>query len=236
MITVGGVRGNHHPGIHQELSPNFRVTNTSFDPDLGKFIDATNHTNYYLGDFLGLTLANGNAYAAWTDTNVGNQDIFTEDIPIAAPPPDLNDRFEPNDTPATATDLGQVVRQELPRLAAPTGDQDWFRMQAQTSGDLTVTITSQPYTYQSLELWNASGTIRLALGSNVSGGNGLVTHQLVFAGVSGQTYLVHVSGQQLVSISDSAVRLDPAVEGSYSLQVQSLTADLGTAVHGTVSG
>ena len=97
---------------------------------------------FYLGDFLGLTLANGNAYAAWTDTRDGNQDIFTARILVSAPPVALNDRFEPNDMPATATDLGQVVRQQLPRLAVPAGDQDWFRVQAQATGDLTIAATT----------------------------------------------------------------------------------------------
>src|SRR6185295_5464353 len=59
----------------QTFSPNFRVTDASFDADDGKFTDATGQDNFYLGDFTGLALANQTAFAAWTDTRNGNQDI-----------------------------------------------------------------------------------------------------------------------------------------------------------------
>ncbi len=41
----------------QTFSPNFRLTDQSFDADAGKFTDATGQTNYYLSDFLGLAVA-----------------------------------------------------------------------------------------------------------------------------------------------------------------------------------
>jgi hypothetical protein len=59
----------------QTFSPNFRVTDQSFDANAGVFTDATGKPNYYLGDSIGLALANDTAYAAWTDTRAGNQDI-----------------------------------------------------------------------------------------------------------------------------------------------------------------
>src|SRR5205085_11409508 len=56
------------------FSPNFRVTDRSFDADAGRFTDAVGQPDFYLGDALGLALADGTAYAAWTDTRNGNQD------------------------------------------------------------------------------------------------------------------------------------------------------------------
>src|SRR5205085_12359945 len=88
------------------FSPNFRVTDQSFDADKGKFTDATGSDDYYLGDYLGLALANNTAYAAWTDTRGGNQDIFFSRYTINPAPAPPNDRFEPNETPASATELG----------------------------------------------------------------------------------------------------------------------------------
>src|SRR5262249_28466490 len=46
------------------FSPNFRVTDQSFDADAGKFTDATGHDNSNLGDAIGLATVNGMAYAA----------------------------------------------------------------------------------------------------------------------------------------------------------------------------
>ena len=39
------------------FSPNFRLTDVSFDADQGRFIDATARENFYLGDFLGLAIS-----------------------------------------------------------------------------------------------------------------------------------------------------------------------------------
>ena len=119
----------------QTFSPNFRITDQSFDADAGKFTDATGQTDYYLGDFLGLAVANGTAYAAWTDTRNGNQDVEFTHFPITPAPAPPNDRFEPNDTPETATDLGTVDE----RPPAQAGDSrpatnDWFRVKAASTG------------------------------------------------------------------------------------------------------
>jgi hypothetical protein len=67
------------------FSANFRVTDQSFDANAGRFTDAAGNTNYYLGDSLGLTLANHTAYAAWTDTRNGNQDVFFASYPVSPP-------------------------------------------------------------------------------------------------------------------------------------------------------
>jgi hypothetical protein len=54
---------------------------------------------------MGLALAHGKVFAAWTDTRNGNQDVFFARYPIARPPPALNDRLEPINAAAMATNL-----------------------------------------------------------------------------------------------------------------------------------
>src|SRR5262249_24216964 len=111
------------------FSPNFRLTQVSLDADAGRFTDAAGSANYYLGDFIGLALTDDTAYAAWTDTRDGNQDIFFSRYRLDPPPAALNDRFEPNEAAAAATDLGPVIQRHLPKLAVAVGDEDWFRVQ-----------------------------------------------------------------------------------------------------------
>src|SRR5262249_53941652 len=140
------------------------------------------------------------AYAAWTDTRHGNQDVFFARYPITPPPAALNDRFEPNDTAAAATVLvqsfqhNQVVRRNLPKLAIAPGDEDWFQVQAAATGSLTVPATlAAPGAALRLGLRDASGATLLATGTAVLDGSGQVTGELLtFPGNSGQTYLVRV--------------------------------------------
>ena len=211
------------------FSPNFRITDQSFDADAGAFTDATGQTNYYLGDSLGLAVANQTVYAAWTDTRNGNQDVFFTREPISTAPDPPNDRFEPNNTPETATDLGTVVKDHVPKLAIPSGDEDWFRLKAASTGDLTISATpSAPTTALRLELWDASGMTRLATGTAAPGPG---VEQLVFPGQAGQSYLIHVVPGVLIAEASTA-----ATSPRYTLDVQSLTADLGTVVHSVQTG
>ena len=72
-----------------EFGPNFRITDQSFDADLGVFTDATGNPNFYIGDFVGMDMSNNVMYAAWMDTRAGNQDIYFSRIvtnPLPAPP------------------------------------------------------------------------------------------------------------------------------------------------------
>src|SRR5262249_56190093 len=104
----------------------------------------------------------------WTDTRNGNQDVFFTRYPLSAAPPPGTDRFEPNDRPASATDLGRVVRSHLPRLEIPAGDEDWFRLQTAASGELTGTATPEdPGGALRLELWDETGSGLLATGTDV---------------------------------------------------------------------
>jgi hypothetical protein len=209
------------------FGPNFRLTDVSFDPDAGQFTDAAGKADFYLGDSLGLALANNTAYAAWTDTRDGNQNVEFTRFSLQAPPAALDDRFEPNDTAATATDLGRVVSTHQPKLAVPAGDEDWFRVQTTASGNLIVSATRNgPGGNPRLELRDAGGATALALGADVRDANAqVVGQQIVFPSASGQTYLVRVL---------PATGAVPGGPSSYALDVQSLTADLGSQVHGVV--
>ncbi len=213
----------------QTFSPNFRITDISFDADKGSFIDAVGDNDYYLGDYLGLAMANNTAYAAWTDTRNDNQDIYFAKYSIqpAVSPP--NDRYESNDTPAEATDLGRVVQRIVPKLAIAPGDEDWFRVEAAATGDLVASAMLDTQTASSdgllIEIWDETGTTLLASGENVLNESQIVIGQEVrLPGQAGQSYLVRVLG------ANNSENI------SYCLHLQSLTADLGTQVFCQVDG
>jgi hypothetical protein len=207
------------------FSPNFPVTDQSFDPNAGRFTDAEGLTDFYMGDALGLALVNGTAYAAWTDTRGGNQDVFFSSYSVTRPPPPPSNRFAPNATAATATDLGKVVTRSLPKLTVAAGGEEWFRLQAAATGTLTVTASlALPGDAVRLELYKDDGTTRLADGIALPNSGGQV---ITLPAQSGQTYLVRVLP------GPGAAAGTPAV---YTLDVRSLTADLGTQVYGTQGG
>ena len=211
------------------FSPNFRVSDQSFDANAGSFTDATGQTDYYLGDFLGLAIDNGTAYASWTDTLNGNQDVEFTRFPISPAPAAPNDRFEPNNTAQSATDLGLITTEHLPKLALPEGDDDWFRITAASTGNLTITETPADLSlHLSVELWDASGTTRLATASAVTGLGG---QTLVYAGQSETSYLVHVS----IAQSPPGIISNPS-STQYALDISSLTADLGALVEHVQNG
>jgi hypothetical protein len=208
------------------FSANFRLSDTTFNPATGAFTDANGQSDDYLGDRIGLVAVNGVAYAVWTSTQSGSQDIYLQQYSLNQPPaPPLN-RFYPDGTPATATSLGQVTAQQLvPGLEVSPANDNWFSLQAGASGELDVVATATSGDANSLriELTDASGNVVPAIVTPVVDASGTVTgSQLVYASVAGQTYLVHVSG-------------GTATIG-YSLALQSLTADLGTTVQGSQGG
>ncbi len=211
------------------FSANFRVTDQSFDPNAGRFTDAEGRTDFYLGDGLGLALADGNAYAAWTDTRNGNQDVFFSSYPINPPPAPPSNRFAPNATAATATDLGTVVTRSLPKLTIAAGGEEWFQFRAAATGSLTITATpTTPADGVRLELYDAGGGTLLASGGARLNAAGQVVGQgLVFPSQGGRTYLVRV-------LPGPAATADAPVV--YTLALRSLTADLGTQVYGSQDG
>jgi hypothetical protein len=216
----------------QTFSPNFRVTDQSFDANQGKFTDATGQDDYYLGDNIGLALADNTAYAAWTDIRAGNQDVYFSSYPITPPPAPPNDRYEPNNTASEATDLGQVVQRLVPKLALPAGDEDWFRVRAAATGNLTVSATSTgnvplPPSALQLQVWDDTGTNLLATGSDIQNAAGNTLGQsLSYPSNVGQSFLVRVV-RGLAAGNDAIL---------YALNLQSLTEDLETRVLADVSG
>src|SRR5262249_44973534 len=109
------------------------------------------------------------------------------------------------------------------------GDEDWFRLQTAASGDLTVKATQEEAGVAlRLELRDESGRVVLATGTDVRDAAGEVIGQrLQLAGPAGRTYTVRVVP------GGGATAGRPC---RYALDVQSLTVDLGTQVHGLQAG
>ena len=99
------------------FSPNFRVTDQSFDPNAGHFTDAEGNTDFYLGDRIGLALANGTAYAVWTDTRNGNQDVYFASYPINPPRRRPTTASSPTTRPPPRPTSAGWSRADLPKLA-----------------------------------------------------------------------------------------------------------------------
>jgi hypothetical protein len=233
----------------QTFSPNFRLTDVSFDADRGRFINAVGNDEYYIGDYSGLAMANNTAYAAWTDTRGGNQDIFFARYAIDPAPVAFNDRFEPNDTAGVPTHLGSVVQRFLPKLDVPPGDEDWFLMQAAAAGEV---VASVGFEFQDAAIKNASelpdpGALVLELRDKTRGtllATGRDVLGLVRVEVESGSFIdqLRVVGKELRLPSDSGHEYLVRVVGvgsetvRYSLGLQSLTEDLGTRASGSVTG
>src|SRR5262249_29411308 len=159
--------------------------------------DARNAKNFLLGDRIGLALSNGQAYAAWTATGTlaGDQNVYFARYNLTPAPVAEDDRYEPNDTPQTATDLGKITTQRIvPRLGLAAGDQDWSRVEAGATGDLIVTASATAAgAGLQLELWDATGTKRLATGSAVLASGAVTGQQISFHSTGGTKYLIRVS-------------------------------------------
>jgi hypothetical protein len=100
------------------------------------------------------------------------------------------DAFEPNESLATAADIGVVPGVHLSALTVDTvGDRDWYRFELLRGDDLRVTLGFEPTVGQlGLELTDAGGTV-LATGNSQA--DGVAAH---LSGLSAGTYYVHVWG------------------------------------------
>jgi hypothetical protein len=205
-------------------SANFRISDSTFDPNAGVFTDAAGNQNYYLGDFIGLILTDTTAYATWTDTRNGNQDIEFASFALSPAPAALDDRFEPNNTVAQATALGTVYTTTVPELDITSGDTDWYSFTPSAAGQMSLEAIQPAAASAQLqfELYDSTGGTLLATGTSVKNSAGSVVGvQISAPGVSGTTYLL---------------RVVPVGSGTtYSLQLQGLTENLGTQVYGQES-
>lgn len=208
------------------FTPNFRITDTTFDPNEGTFIDAAGAENFFLGDQISVAVANGVAYTVWTDTRSRNQDVYFQKISILHPPsPDPN-RFFPNSTPETATKLGTLATELLiPRLTVSPGNDNWFELQAGGTGELLISARADGAgDSPRVELVDASGNVLPATVTNIVDAAGLVVgQQLVHASTAGESFLVHVRGSGTAGLD-------------YSLVVAALTGNFGATVQGATTG
>ncbi len=122
-----------------------------------------------------------------------------------------------------------MITRSLPKLTIAAGDEEWFRLQAAATGALTVSAAlATPGDGVRLDLFDAGGTALLATGTAVLDGSGQVTGQsLTFPGQSGHVYLVEVLPGPAADAGARAV---------YTLNLQSLTANLGEEVYGVETG
>jgi hypothetical protein len=208
----------------QHFSPNFQVTSASFDPNSGTFTDATGNTNHYFGDQIGVATAGNTAYAVWTDTRTGNQQVYLDKYALAPAPQAPVDRLGPNNTSATATDLGTVSAQRVvPKLTLPPGAADeWFKLKAGANGVISVSVTAASGgSNLHIQLTDANGNVLPATITDITDPtNGVIGEELTAPSTAGQTYLLHVSA-------------DAPTFTTYTLTASVLTADLGTQVQGT---
>lgn len=208
------------------FSKNFRLTHNTFDPSVGavKLTDASGNKSSFLGDYIGLAVANGKFYAAWPDSRNGDLDIFFTGAALPPGLPPLGDSFEANNTPQTATDLGKIsVQRQFPRLSIGLADEDWYQVTAAAAGELRVAASGSANLI--VELWDSSGNNKLATGSALRDATGrLIGQTITVAAAFGENFLVRVRGNAV----------EPAGL-QYTLIVSSLTENLGTQVHGTRS-
>jgi hypothetical protein len=211
-------------GAH--FSPNFRVTDATFDPNNGAFLDANGNPNYYLGDHIATAAANGVGYAVWTDVRTGTQQIEFQSYSLTAPPAPPVDRFSPNFTASTATDLGAVsINEIIPKLAVGPESAEWFQFQSAATGELIVSASLiAPGSGVALELTDLNGNVLPASLANVTDASGnVIGQQLVYPSIAGQSYRLRVTADGPNGIQ-------------YQLTVGSLTGDLGTKVQGGTTG
>ena len=111
----------------------------------------------------------------------------------SAPAQATGDRFENNDSPATATDLRTISGSlNEANLSVESGDPDWFRFTLGSTGrpgDAATISFNHALGDLDLALYDASGSTRLAVANGV--GN---TESIGLAGLAAGTYLLQASG------------------------------------------
>jgi hypothetical protein len=101
------------------------------------------------------------------------------------------DRFENNDTPLTATDLGSGDKNIGDLTIDKVGDDDWYRWLAPVSGPLVVDVLFEPLLNKDVDLYlyDSQGSSILALSTQVD-----KNEQLAFDVTAGVHYLIRIYG------------------------------------------
>lgn len=124
------------------FSNDFRVNEQTFDPDRGPPTDRFPPNQVFrIGEYNGHQADSDLAFVAWTANSGNAQDISFDVFSMASA---FSDRFEANNTRATATNLGSPPSLTLDDLTIDPGDtaddQDFFRWRAAFTGTLDLGI------------------------------------------------------------------------------------------------
>ena len=173
------------------FSPDFKINETQFDPDLGPPTDRfPPNFVFRIGEYHGNEVDSGYASIAWV-TNQGNSQSIAFDVfSLASAFPD---RFESNDTRSTATNLGSPDTLNLDDLTIDPGDSandvDFYRVRALQTGTLDVGI----------RFLHRAGNLDLQIqdkfGNTIASSTSTDDNEeVVIPVVGGQDYFVRVSG------------------------------------------
>jgi hypothetical protein len=218
----------------QTFSPNFQISDTSFDTINERYRSGNGSTTTYLGDQIGLAISNGTAYVAWSDARGGlatRADVYLGKFPLTPAPAAPTDRFAPNNTIDKATDLtasgfyAVSAPVDIPKLVLTPGRADeWFVLTAGANGPLTATVTGDRAGDLHLEITDQNGVAIPATVTDVTDATGTVVGKKVVVQASfGNNYFVHAFGT-----NDSSLQ--------FNLALQNLTGDLGPVVQGSTAG
>ncbi len=120
----------------------------------------------------------------------GNPDYS---LTLAAAPAVIADRYEENDTPATAFDLRTIINTVSKyNLSAQAGDSDWFRFTLPgtgQAGDAATIFFKHSQGDVDLELYNSAGTTLLASSATVGD-----TESVSLQGLAAGSYLLRAFG------------------------------------------
>ena len=170
-------------------------------------------------------MADGKVFAAWTDMRSGNQDIFFSSFPLSPAPAAPNDRYEPNDAPATATDFGPVViERHIPKLKISAGDVDFYRFTARATGTLAIEIgQEQPGARLDAELLDETGTTVGGRTSYLNDQGTVIGNDIEFPSLANHQYVLRIRSRHNLSTD-------------YSLNVENLTGNLRGLANSRVTG
>ena len=202
----------------QHFSANFPISNTTF----------AGNADFSIGSQVGVVATGSTAYAVWTDTRNGTQQIFSGSYSLSTLPAAPVDRFAPDFTQQTAAPLGQVsATQTLPQLnLLPGNGNEWFTLQAGATGNLDVSVAANSAgSNLNVVITDAHGNVitPASITSILDSTGAVIGTDLIVPSISGDTYLIHVFGNNTTGIG-------------YTLNVGTLTADFGTEVEGVTTG